>query len=213
MCTLCLVFLLRFGHIVNTFPSTQPHHTHTHIHIHQGETTAVEEYQECLALTSRKAEKLVKKLEDYGNVLGDLGLSLVKVCWRVYFLLWNGVNVPCICPYTTCCHGVSMVHPCILGAPMVHHSIAITHVIIIMCSTTLHHHHIHQIAKYEDEDGSKMGSYTDSSAAAKQISADARRVGMVCGHDKHLVYLLCVNHHHRCHMPHMPHLLSPSSSP
>lgn len=35
------------------------------------------------------------------------------------------------------------------------------------------------MAKYEDEDGTKTGSYTDSSAAAKDISADSRRVGMV----------------------------------
>lgn len=64
-------------------------------------------------MTSRKAERFIKRLEDYGNVLGDLGLSLVK------------------------------------------------------------------LAKYEDEEGSANGSYTDQGAAAKQISADARRVGMV----------------------------------
>ena len=79
----------------------------------QTEAASVEEYQECLAMTSRKAERFIKRLEDYGNVLGDLGLSLVK------------------------------------------------------------------LAKYEDEEGSANGSYTDQGAAAKQISADARRVGMV----------------------------------
>ena len=36
------------------------------------------------------------------------------------------------------------------------------------------------MAKYEDEEGARTGSYTDSSAASKDISADARRVGMVC---------------------------------
>ncbi len=35
------------------------------------------------------------------------------------------------------------------------------------------------MAKYEDEEGARTGSYTDSSAASKDISADARRVGMV----------------------------------
>lgn len=35
------------------------------------------------------------------------------------------------------------------------------------------------MAKYEDEEGARTGSYTDSSAAAKDISADSRRVGMV----------------------------------
>ena len=35
------------------------------------------------------------------------------------------------------------------------------------------------MAKYEDEEGAKTGSYTDSSAAARDIAADARRVGMV----------------------------------
>ena len=35
------------------------------------------------------------------------------------------------------------------------------------------------MAKYEDEEGAKTGSYTDSSAAARDISADARRIGMV----------------------------------
>ncbi len=36
------------------------------------------------------------------------------------------------------------------------------------------------MAKYEDEEGARTGSYTDSSAASKDISADAKRVGMVC---------------------------------
>ena len=35
------------------------------------------------------------------------------------------------------------------------------------------------MAKYEDEEGARTGSYTDSSAASKDISADTRRVGMV----------------------------------
>lgn len=35
------------------------------------------------------------------------------------------------------------------------------------------------MAKYEDEEGAKTGSYTDSSSAARDIAADARRVGMV----------------------------------
>ncbi|CAL5229150.1 g12424 [Coccomyxa viridis] len=34
------------------------------------------------------------------------------------------------------------------------------------------------MAKYEDEEGARTGSYTDSSAASKDISADAKRVGM-----------------------------------
>lgn len=45
----------------------------------RGESSMVEDYQEVLAGASRKAEKLVKKLEDYGNVLGDLGLSFIKL--------------------------------------------------------------------------------------------------------------------------------------
>ena len=36
-----------------------------------------------------------------------------------------------------------------------------------------------KMAKYEDEEGAKTGSYTDSSAAARDISANAKRVGMV----------------------------------
>lgn len=36
-----------------------------------------------------------------------------------------------------------------------------------------------KIAKYEDEEGARTGSYTDSSAASKHISADTRRIGMV----------------------------------
>ena len=36
-----------------------------------------------------------------------------------------------------------------------------------------------KIAKYEDEEGAKTGAYTDSSAAARDISANAKRVGMV----------------------------------
>ncbi len=70
----------------------------------QGETTSVEEYQECLALTSRKAEKLVKKLEDYGNVLGDLGLSLVKVGgveWVEWVAWVECVMSPCVINTTT----------------------------------------------------------------------------------------------------------------
>ncbi|CAL8464753.1 g4288 [Coccomyxa elongata] len=35
-----------------------------------------------------------------------------------------------------------------------------------------------KIAKYEDEEGARTGSYTDSSSASKAISADARRIGM-----------------------------------
>ena len=35
------------------------------------------------------------------------------------------------------------------------------------------------MAEFEDEEGAKTGSYTDSSAAAKDITADSRRVGMV----------------------------------
>lgn len=34
-------------------------------------------------------------------------------------------------------------------------------------------------AKYEDEEGARTGSYTDSSSASKAISANARRIGMV----------------------------------
>lgn len=78
----------------------------------RGDSSMVEEYQEALAGSSRKAEKLVRKLEDFSNVLGDLGLSFIK------------------------------------------------------------------IAKFEDEDGSKTGVYTDSGAASKQLSADTRRLGM-----------------------------------
>ena len=37
-----------------------------------------------------------------------------------------------------------------------------------------------KIAKYEDEEGARNGSYTDSSSASKAISADTRRIGMVC---------------------------------
>lgn len=36
-----------------------------------------------------------------------------------------------------------------------------------------------RLAKYEDEDGAKTGSYTDSSAAAKDISANSKRIGNV----------------------------------
>ena len=36
-----------------------------------------------------------------------------------------------------------------------------------------------KIAKYEDEEGARTGSYTDSSSASKAISADTRRIGMV----------------------------------
>jgi hypothetical protein len=36
-----------------------------------------------------------------------------------------------------------------------------------------------KIAKYEDEEGARTGAYTDSSTAAKDISANSRRVGMV----------------------------------
>ena len=36
-----------------------------------------------------------------------------------------------------------------------------------------------KIAKYEDEEGAKTGAYTDSSAAARDISANTKRVGMV----------------------------------
>lgn len=35
-----------------------------------------------------------------------------------------------------------------------------------------------RLGKYEDEEGSKCGEYTDLGAGAKQIGADARRVGM-----------------------------------
>ena len=36
-----------------------------------------------------------------------------------------------------------------------------------------------KIAKYEDEEGARTGAYTDSSAAARDISANTKRVGMV----------------------------------
>ena len=39
-----------------------------------------------------------------------------------------------------------------------------------------------KIAKYEDEEGARTGAYTDSSAAAKDISANTKRVGMVRPH-------------------------------
>ena len=36
-----------------------------------------------------------------------------------------------------------------------------------------------KLAKFEDSDGSRCGTYTDSAMASKNISADSKRVGMV----------------------------------
>lgn len=36
-----------------------------------------------------------------------------------------------------------------------------------------------KLAKFEDETGSRTGTYTEAGAAAKLISSDTRRIGMV----------------------------------
>ncbi|EFN57618.1 hypothetical protein CHLNCDRAFT_142705 [Chlorella variabilis] len=71
----------------------------------------VEEYADKLAAASRRAELMVKEFEEMGAVMGDLGLSLMK------------------------------------------------------------------LAKYEDEEGSKCGQYSDLGVGARAVGADARRVG------------------------------------
>ncbi|KAK9805542.1 hypothetical protein WJX72_004051 [[Myrmecia] bisecta] len=78
----------------------------------RNERLVIDEFAEKVAIASRKAEKVVSKFEDVGNVLGDLGLSLIK------------------------------------------------------------------IAKFEEEEGTKCGQYTESAAHSKTISADAKRFGM-----------------------------------
>jgi sorting nexin-1/2 len=72
----------------------------------------VESYSEVLMQASRRAEKLLREFEHTGNVIGDLGLSLVR------------------------------------------------------------------LGKYEDEEGSKCGEYTELGAGARAIGTEARRVGM-----------------------------------
>eukprot|EP00887_Chlorella_sp_A99_P004757 scaffold4.g4757.t1 len=76
------------------------------------EKAAIEEYAEKLAAASRKAERVVREFEEMGAVLGDLGLSFLKV------------------------------------------------------------------AKYEDEEGSKLGPYSELGVGARLVATDARRLGM-----------------------------------
>ncbi|GAB4824150.1 hypothetical protein N2152v2_011196 [Parachlorella kessleri] len=45
----------------------------------RGDRTVVEEYQEKVAVASRKAERVVQQFEELGQVLGDLGLALIKL--------------------------------------------------------------------------------------------------------------------------------------
>ncbi|KAL4859717.1 5'-3' exoribonuclease 2 [Chlorella vulgaris] len=71
----------------------------------------VEEYAEKLAAASRRAELMVKEFEEMGAVMGDLGLSLVK------------------------------------------------------------------LGRYEDEEGSKCGQYSDLGVGARAVATDAKRVG------------------------------------
>ena len=78
----------------------------------QEEKVGIEDYGEKLAAASRRAERVVREFEELGQVLGDLGLSFVK------------------------------------------------------------------LAKYEDEEGSKLGAYTPLGAGARAGANDARRVGV-----------------------------------
>lgn len=80
----------------------------------QHERVAVEDFLENMSSASRKAESVVSQLEEVGNALGDMGLSLVK------------------------------------------------------------------LSKFEDEDGTRCGHYTDLAAASKAIASSCRAAGMVC---------------------------------